>query len=68
MKTDEQKRIDDGKYEKFLVISSKEGSSNAVPWTGMDCVLSHVKDLLEAGFSVKIVPFTRRQWAKEDET
>ena len=50
-------------YVKFLIYACKGDECSAIPWTGLDCAINHAKDLLEAGFTVQIRPYTREEWA-----
>ena len=58
--------MDSKKYEKFMVLYSKNGSpSNAIPWTGIDLTIEFIREKLEEGYAIQIKPFTREEWAKD---
>ena len=58
---DEQ--ISKNAYIKFKIYACKGGSASITPWTGLDCAIMHAKELLEAGFTVQIRPYTMEEWA-----
>ena len=51
------------KCEKFILMAKKDGENPMrVQWTGIDQVVNHVKELLEDGWTVQVIPYTRTTW------
>ena len=59
--------MDNKKYEKFMVLYSKNGNPpNAIPWTtGIGPTIEFIKEKLEEGYAIQVKPFTCKEWAKD---